>query len=304
MLNPVFRRELITALRSRRTYLAICVYVLALLGVAVFMMYSAMRVDFIGGFDPQSAINTFNFISSVQLGLIILIVPAITAGQINGERERQTLDLMLVSKMSPLAIVIGKLLSSLMLVLLIIIASIPVFAVFAYFGIVSVANLAALTLFMLVIAMMTGSMSILCSTIFKRTMVAYVISYFVMLALLVGSAAVVRAIFHVFWTTHFNTMELGGMFVPFTLSLQWREIFTWLLALNPLVGFMSLNDAQSGTASLNTFLTQWLFRWHDVRLTLGMPLWVVNVLINTVFSFGFIGLAAWLLRPVKRFKKQ
>jgi len=304
MLNPVFRRELITALRSRRTYMAICVYVLALLATAAFMMFTAIRVDFIGGFDPQSAIDAFNFISSVQLGLIILIVPAITAGQINGERERQTLDLMLVSKMSPFAIIIGKLLSSLMLVLLIIIASIPVFAVFVYFGVVSVANLAALTVFMLVIAMMTGSMSILCSTIFKRTMVAYVISYFVMLALMVGSAAVVRSVFHVLWQTHFNNMELGGMFVPFTLSFQWREIFTWLLALNPLVGFMSLHDAQSGTASLGTFLTQWMFRFNDVRLTLSTPLWIVNVMINIVISFGFVGLAAWFLKPVKRFKKQ
>ena len=304
MLNPVFRREMITALRSQRTYMAICVYVLSLLATAAFMLYSAIRVDFIGGFDPQTAIETFNLISSVQLGLIILIVPAITAGQINGERERQTLDLMLVSKMSPLAIVTGKLLSSLMLVLLIIIASMPVFGVFVYFGVVSVANLAALAVFMLVTAMMTGSMSILCSTIFKRTMVAYVVSYFVMLALLVGTAAGVRSVFYVLSTTHFNNMELGGMWVPFVLSFQWREIFTWMLALNPLVGFLSLNDAQSGTASLGVFLNQWLFRFHDVRLTLATPMWVVNVVINIVLSCGFVGFAAWLLKPTKRFGKR
>ena len=297
-LNPVFRRELVTALRSWRTFIAVGTYVLALLLITAFLLFTTIRLDFITGFNPSSAIFIYNFLSGVQFGLILLLVPAITAGQINGERERQTLDLMLVTKMSTFTIVVGKLLSSLMLVLLMITASVPVFGLFVYFGAVSPANLIALTVFMLVTAMMAGSVSILCSIVFKRTMVAYVVSYFIILALLSGTATVVGSIFHVLSTAHNNNMHLGGIFVPFVLSSQWREIFTWILSFNPLAGFMSLQDAQSGTNDLESFMSMFLFRFHDVRLTATTPLWLVNIWLNIALSCLFVFLSSWLLKPV------
>ncbi|MCL2616922.1 MAG: ABC transporter permease [Defluviitaleaceae bacterium] len=299
MLNPVLRRELITALRSWRTYMAVCVYVLSLLAVSSFMLFTEIRLDFLGGFNPRSAITVFNYISGLQLGLILLLVPAITAGQINGERERQTLDLMLVTKMSTLTIVIGKLLSSLMLVLLIIIASVPVFGAFVYFGVVSPINLAAQTVFMLVTAMMAGSVSILCSSIFKRTMVAYVISYFIILAMTLGTAVSIGSVFHVLSTTHFNSMQLGGIFVQFMVPTHWREVFTWMLAFNPIAGHMSLQDAQSGTATLESLMSLFLFRFHEVSLTTTTPLWIINIWVNAAISCVFIALSAWLVKPVR-----
>jgi len=96
---------------------------------------------------------------------------------------------------------------------------------------------------------------------------------------------------------------LGGIFVPFVVSTQWREIFTWLLALNPLAGFLSLHDAQSGAVTLETFMSQTLFRFHDVRLTTATPLWLVNIWINIAISCVFVGLSAWLLKPVRRIGK-
>jgi len=283
--------------------MAVGAYVLFLLAMAAFMLYASIRLDFIEGFHPQITITIYNLLSGIQLALIILLVPAITAGQINGERERQTLDLMLVTKMSTFTIVVGKLLSSLMLVLLMIVASVPVFGAFVYFGAVSPAKLLEQTLFMLVTATMAGSVSILCSIVFKRAMVAYVFSYFVMLLLTTITAAVVGSIFNVLHTTHFNNMQLGGIFVPFILSLQWRELFTWLLALNPVVGFLSLQDAQSGTVSLDSFLTQFLFNFQDVRLTTQLPLWLVNIWINIGLSCVFVGLSSWLLMPARRLGK-
>ena len=299
-LNPVFRREIITALRSWRTFFAVSIYVGALLAIAALLLFVVIRIDFVHGFNPQSAITVYNLLSGIQLGLILLLVPAITAGQINGERERQTLDLMLVTKMSALTIVTGKLLSALMLVLLMILAGVPVFGVFVYFGAVSALNIMALTVFMLVTATMVGSVSILCSVLFRRTMIAYVASYFVVLALLAGTIAAAGITFYVLAASHDSRMHLSGGFVPFVLSTQWREIFTWLMSFNPLAGFMSLQDAQTGASSLESFLAVFIFRFTEVRLTSAAPLWLVNIVINMGLSCVFVAISAWALKPARR----
>ena len=66
----------------------------------------------------------------------MFIVPAVTASSISGERERQTLDLMLTTRMSAGQIVGGKLLSALSTLLLLILSSFPAVAmVFVYGGI-------------------------------------------------------------------------------------------------------------------------------------------------------------------------
>lgn len=48
----------------------------------------------------------------LQFGMLVLVAPAMTAGSISGERERQTLDLLLVTNTGPVKLVLGKLLES------------------------------------------------------------------------------------------------------------------------------------------------------------------------------------------------
>ena len=48
----------------------------------------------------------------LQFGMLVLVAPAMTAGSISGERERQTLDLLLVTNTRPVKLVLGKLLES------------------------------------------------------------------------------------------------------------------------------------------------------------------------------------------------
>ena len=57
-------------------------------------------------FDPSAMVWLYVVLAAVQMGLVLLTAPAVAAGSISGERERQTLDLLLVTKMSPLSIVL------------------------------------------------------------------------------------------------------------------------------------------------------------------------------------------------------
>ena len=76
------------------------------------------------------------FVASLEFLMLILIMPAMTAGSISGERERQTLDLMLTTCMTPADIVLGKLEAALGTMFLMVVSSLPILAmVFVYGGV-------------------------------------------------------------------------------------------------------------------------------------------------------------------------
>ena len=66
---------------------------------------------------------------------VVFLAPSSTSGSISLEREKQTLELLIATPISSLAIVVGKLLSALVYVFLLIAASLPLMAVvFVYCG--------------------------------------------------------------------------------------------------------------------------------------------------------------------------
>ena len=61
--------------------------------------------------------------------LVLFFVPALTAGAIAGERERQTLATLQVTMLRTRAILIGKVVSALVFLVLMIVAALPVLSV-------------------------------------------------------------------------------------------------------------------------------------------------------------------------------
>src|SRR5947209_757755 len=78
---------------------------LALAGSLNTQSFSANQATSVG-------LNLFNSLAIVQGVLIMFITPAATSTTISGERQRQTLDLLLVTKLSSAGIAIGKLLAA------------------------------------------------------------------------------------------------------------------------------------------------------------------------------------------------
>ena len=179
MMNPVLRKEAITTMRSWKTYGALVLFlVISAVGAMLYIDLSMFQNRDLS-FDPSAMVWLYVVLAAVQMGLVLLTAPAVAAGSISGERERQTLDLLLVTKMSPLSIVLGKLASSLMYVMLLVVATLPIFAIAFYFGAVSVVQVAEVFAFVLVTACMVGSVSVFFSCLFKRTIVSIVLMYLV-----------------------------------------------------------------------------------------------------------------------------
>jgi hypothetical protein len=110
------------------------------------------------------------------------------------EREKQTLELLVVTPITSLAIVLGKLLSALVYVWLLIAASIPLTAVVFVYGGVAPEDVLRGYLVLVVTALGLGAFGLFCSSLVKRTQAATAITIFGVLVMTIGSVFVL-----IFW---------------------------------------------------------------------------------------------------------
>ena len=99
--NPVFKMEKMTSSRSGKMSVIVFGMNLILTVTALIMLYTiAHETGYTGEIPYQSFIQLYRMIAFFEFTLILLIVPALTSGAVSGERERQTLDLLLSTKMN------------------------------------------------------------------------------------------------------------------------------------------------------------------------------------------------------------
>jgi ABC-2 type transport system permease protein len=106
VINPILERELKTRMRTVKTSMLLMVYLLIMsLIVVVFFLTNQ------NNFNPKVAVSIYHVIATAQFIILMMMLPAISAVSISGERERQTLDLMLCTDISPWKIIFGKIFS-------------------------------------------------------------------------------------------------------------------------------------------------------------------------------------------------
>jgi ABC-2 type transport system permease protein len=185
--NPIVAKEYRSRMRTWRSPVAMIVYIL-LLGGLGYIVFSAIAST--NGFAGQSANygqQLFTFLVMFQMLLLTFITPALTAGAISSERERQTIDLLFVTRMPPFSIIWGKLLASMSFVVLLLILSVPIFSLVFLFGGIELDQVAYAFLVTVVAALTLGLMGIAFSTWLRRTLAATVAAYAAAFVLLVGS---------------------------------------------------------------------------------------------------------------------
>lgn len=178
-MNPILEKDIKTKLRGWRSVTLISCYVLLLTIVLVifFVGNGAVTPYSTQTFNPRLAVNAYNLLITFQFALLFIAVPAITATSISSERERQTLDLMLVSQTPVRRIILGKIMVSLAHILLLLVASMPVVGVVFFFGGISFFDLVKLLLFYIVTSFFVASCGVFFSTVFKRNVVAIIVTY-------------------------------------------------------------------------------------------------------------------------------
>jgi ABC-type transport system involved in multi-copper enzyme maturation permease subunit len=203
-ITAVSVKELRGRMRGRRAFVILTVYLLFLAAFAWSWQLIAERAYGGAGLSGGSAAfasaligqEVFGALLLVETLLVVFLAPAMTAGAISLEREKQTLDMLATTPISSLAIVIGKLISALTYVFILIIASIPLTAMVFVFGGVGPDEVLRGYLILFVTAIGMGSIGLFISALMQRTQAATVVTFFGVLALTLGTLFVV-----LFWTT-------------------------------------------------------------------------------------------------------
>lgn len=205
-INPVLNKEIKLRFRSFKGFLGVFFYLLVLgiiaLGfIIVDTMYSPSAI-----FSPMQSRMMYSILSFIQMALIIFMTPGLTSGVISGERERQTLNILLTTPQSSTSIILSKLISSISYLLLMMISSLPLYSIVFLFGGVAPSLLVTTFSYYFVTMVMIGSLGVLFSTLIRKTIIASITTYGVALFLTAGTGILTLIVGEMFFYQNTQTV--------------------------------------------------------------------------------------------------
>lgn len=299
-INPIIEKDLKTKLRGWRSTILISSYVLLLILILLLFFAGNNMIGpqyNINSFNPRIAVNGFNLLITFQFALLFLAVPALTATAISNERERQTLDLMLVTQIPSRKIILGKITVSLAHTMLMVVASLPVIGVVFFFGGIGFPDILKLLLFYIVTGFFVASCGVFFSTVFKKNITSIITTY-IFLGLITFGPFIGLVVYALLSerVTHTGFAPVYGTYAA-------------TLFPSPVFGFLSLYFSGSssgayygGGVGVVSSMAQEIQNMISMETGIWryMQPWLVNGLFDVVASFLLILFSSIILNPVKR----
>ena len=263
-------KELRLRLRRERTFWVLVLYVVLLGSVGALILFNPANSggQSLSGTGP----GLFAWLAGLQIVLALFIAPAFTASAINGEKERQTFDLLLCSQLSIFSIVGGKLLAGIINALLLIAASLPVFSIVFFFGGVTLIQWLAVLCITLSTVLVVGTVGLFFSICLQRPAASTAITYVCTMLWLASPAFVAYFFFFL------------RFYIPSS-STSYYYIFSY----NPIVSLVTVIWPQW---SMNN--PTWQF----------LPPWLINIIVNILFSALFILMSILFLLPYRNRRRK
>lgn len=280
--NPVLRNESKISVRSIKFTLMIFAYI-SVLSVAVMIYYSSVNeAIFSNGLYLESSKLFYVVMALGQAILLLFIVPALSSTAICSEREKQTLDILLSSKLTPFQIIIGKVSASSLRVIILIISTMPLYAIGAIIGVVKISNILSLIVFFIVNTIFVSSIGVFVSTYIKTSKVSTALSYALVLFIYIGIIVITWAIL---------------MITVYKMSMSGNTLITVpkaspIVYLSPVVGFVSLLLNQVGLGiEFSSMFSEFGISMHSEY---------ISIVVQLVLSGLFIYLASVKLNPLNK----
>lgn len=200
--NPLVVKDGLSRMRSWWAPVVIFIYLgMLVLFASLDFLVSLSTSNYSGQGYANAWESIFSVLTTVQFVLVCLFAPGVAAGAISGERERQTLDVLLVSGVSSVRIIWGKLVASVAFLLLLVLASLPLFATIFLYGGIDLGQFTIVQLLTVTTALTIGTFSLFLSTLFRRTLIATVSSYAFTFAATAGTGIVgsIMSALYAFW---------------------------------------------------------------------------------------------------------
>lgn len=191
---PLFVKELTETAARRRTYVVRTAYAGTLFLLAVLF---ARDVLFPEG-DAFTVLGRggelYATVMLIQFGGVYLFLPALTAASITAEKERNTLGLLLLTKLSPAKIVLEKYLGRVFPMLCLTLLSLPLLGVAYTLGGLEFSLLFEGVVRLAVTILMIGAIGVACSAWCRTTAGAFISTYAILFALFPGPIFLLEAL--------------------------------------------------------------------------------------------------------------
>ena len=184
---PLVTKELLELSARRRTYILRTVYAV----LAFLTAFSFSFETLSNAWQSPYAIlgkgqELFSFFVGLQFFGIYLFLPALCCNVITSEKERDTLSLLFLTRLSPWGILAGKFLSRFVSMLLFLALSLPLFGYAYSMGGFQTKDIWAAIWVLLVTSLQVGTLALFCSCWFRRTSGAFIAAYLLTFAVMFG----------------------------------------------------------------------------------------------------------------------
>jgi ABC-type transport system involved in multi-copper enzyme maturation permease subunit len=297
LIGALVVKEFQTWLRGRLTFAAFTLLVL-LVALLVFLLGMLILAP-----DANAAPALFSNTSTTSTNLLVanraiflfgavglcvilaaaVVAPAVSASAFAGERERGTLDLLLLQGPGPARIVLGKVLAALIFSLLLLAVGVPFFAPAWSFGGVQADQVIALITILCTATLFFCALGVFFGSVLKGSLQASLFAQAVALFLVFGTLGL-----------HLAFAILGG-----------NDTFRPLLWLNPFLALLSAGGsatdafARGAPAAYRSVLSLPPQSWAPGLL---LPAWVIGSLAWTALAVLFVVGAAIAIEPTHPLK--
>ena len=201
LVGPVFTRELLLAPRRTRMYVSRASYGLALLvlmSTAWLVLTGTQLIRDVGDL-ARFGMTLFQILAPLQLAVVIFFSALLAASAVSQEKDRRTLDLLLLTKLSNTELVLGKLLAALLNVFVLLAVGLPVFMLAALFGGVSFAQIGRVFAVTVLSVLAGGSLGSTLALWREKTFQALALSMLILMFWLVAWRAVAMGVLGSNW---------------------------------------------------------------------------------------------------------
>lgn len=296
--NPVLLKEFRGRMRGGKAFILLTIYLTLMAGLSSLILLTFA----ISGEIPGSNLITyagkalFWAVAGVEMTMTCFVAPALTAGAISSERERQTFDLLRTTLLSARSLVLGKYVSAFSFLLLLLVVAFPLQSLSYLMGGVAIEEVFIAFLLLIITAAAFSAVGLFVSSFTRSTLASTVISYVIANLIVFGIP-----LFIYIALILFSVLTLGNItnLSPLQETLLNILIFTigWcFVAINPVATAIAteviLIEEQSAFYALIPMSNGWSF-------PLLSP-WIGYVALYALLSLMLIGLSIRFVRKAEK----
>jgi ABC-type transport system involved in multi-copper enzyme maturation permease subunit len=175
---PLLSKELAEQSGRKRTYVIRTLYACLLAGFALLMFWAEVYHEISSPFEVLGqGREMFMVILALQFAGVYLFMPAITCAVITSEKERNTIGLLLLTKLGPWTILLEKLMGRLVPMLTFLLLAMPLMGFTYAMGGVTQQQLWISLWALLITILQVGALALACSAFFRTTVAAFIATY-------------------------------------------------------------------------------------------------------------------------------